>query len=223
MLADAAFRAGTLAALVALISTSLPPAHAGLELVTDTTRFRSQVAANGFGYKGLESRPLYKYGIELTSQNLDPGAQITATNYRSGYGFGSNGFWNSSMGMTGLNSNYGDMDFTFSNGPVYGAGGFINYVPESLGSMEITALDSDKNVLKSWTLDFLTGGGTNSGAFYYVLSSKPEIKTLRLSRSFAAITELSFDPGVPGPLPLLGVAAGFGFSRKLRRRISSKA
>ncbi len=29
------------------------------------------------------------------------------------------------------------------------------------------------------------------------------------------------DPAVPGPLPFLGVAAGFGFSRKLRTRIRS--
>jgi hypothetical protein len=30
-------------------------------------------------------------------------------------------------------------------------------------------------------------------------------------------------PSVPGPLPALGVAAGFGFSRKLRKRINRRA
>lgn len=37
------------------------------------------------------------------------------------------------------------------------------------------------------------------------------------------IREVGQNPGdtVPGPLPLLGAAAAFGFSRKLRRRINT--
>ena len=35
----------------------------------------------------------------------------------------------------------------------------------------------------------------------------------------AAVTTVKGTPSVPGPLPLLGVAAAFGYSRKLRKRI----
>jgi hypothetical protein len=38
---------------------------------------------------------------------------------------------------------------------------------------------------------------------------------------FSAITHTPTQPQVPGPLPALGVAAAFGYSRKLRKRIQA--
>ena len=209
--------------MAAAFATAMP--HAQAELVTNTARFKHPVISAEFGLKPPSIQQPYGYHIDFTYKN-DPGDAPPLKNFSGGYGFGSNGHWDSSISMTGLNSANGYMDFTFLNGPVAGAGGFLNYVPETLGEMEITALGRDKDnqevLLETHKLTFITGGGTNSGAEFYIIRDKAEIKTLRLSKAYVGITNFTYDRPVPGPLPLLAVAAAFGSSRKIRRRIAGQ-
>lgn len=128
--------------------------------------------------------------------------------------------------MAGLNSTGGFMDSTFIDGPVSAVGGFLNWAPNTHNpnEMYIAALDGAGNVLETYGLNFSTGGGTNTGSDYFIQRSIADIATLRLGNSLVGIANFTFDdaPGmaaVPGPLPIFGVAAGFGYSRKLRKRI----
>ena len=133
--------------------------------------------------------------------------------------------------MAGLNESNGFIDFTFVNGPVSAVGGFLNWAPgtHDPDEMYIAALDGVGNVLEAYGLNFSTGGGINTGSDYFIQRSTADIATLRLGNSFVSIANFTFDdaPGmaaVPGPLPVCGAAAAFGYSRKLRKRIvSSKA
>jgi hypothetical protein len=60
------------------------------------------------------------------------------------------------------------------------------------------------------------------GAALAQLGHDPEIAKLVLfgSRARGNTTISNFSAPVPGPLPLLGVGAAFGYSRRLRRRIN---
>ena len=126
--------------------------------------------------------------------------------------------------MTGLNESSGYMDFTFINGPVSGVGGFLNWAPNTHNpdEMYITALNGLGNVLETYGLNFSTGGGTNSGLVYFIQRSTADIATLRLGDSYVSIANFTFDATpVPGPLPVFGAAAAFGYSRTLRKRIAN--
>lgn len=224
-------KAWPLVALLVACSTTMPQAQAAL--VTDTTKFSRPVIDPAFGLKAPSLPLSYAYHIDFQTTN-NTGSNQSVKKFSGGYGFGTNGFWDSSISMTGLNADDGYMDFTFPDGvTVAGIGGFMNYAPESLGGMEITALDANNNVLtykdddnkerlESHTLTFVTGGGTNSGAEFYILRDKADIKKLRLSKAFVGITNFTYDFPVPGPLPLLGVAAAFGSSRRIRRRLAGQ-
>lgn len=61
------------------------------------------------------------------------------------------------------------------------------------------------NPLAAGTYELRFGGVFNDGGFV-----QDNTYTLQV-----------FNPSVPGPLPALGVAAGYGFSRRLRKRINS--
>jgi len=120
------------------------------------------------------------------------------------------------------------MDFTFIDGPVSAAGGFLNWAPNTYipDEMFIAALDGAGNVLETYGLNFSTGGGTNTGSDYFIQRSTADIASLRLGDSYVGIANFTFDDAspmaaVPGPLHLLGVGAAFGYSRKLRKRIVS--
>lgn len=68
---------------------------------------------------------------------------------------------------------------------------------------------SQFNVLSGDTFGFRVFATDNTGG--------PGIATIS---NFAAPTISNFAAPVPGPLPLLGVGAAFGYSRRLRRRIN---
>ena len=58
-----------------------------------------------------------------------------------------------------------------------------------------------------------TPSGTNIGSWYLGADSRDA------SRIINVIVGAPPSSAVPGPLPLLGTAAAFGWSRRLRRRI----
>lgn len=218
-----------LAAISAAIAASASPGRA--ILVNNTSGFVNPIVTTNFNpipINTFSPGPLLftasngeTIRFASTNSTVQGGSVI---NYSNGYGFNSNGFW--SIPMAGLNSSSGHMDFTFLDGPVSAAGGFLNWATNSHipDEMYIAALDAVGNVLESYILNFNTGGGTNTGSDYFIQRSTADIATLRLGDSYVGIANFTFDDAspmaaVPGPLPLLGVGAAFGYSRKLRKRI----
>ena len=232
---EGSFRVTTiwrLAAITAAIAASACPGRA--ILVNNTSGFVNPVVTTNFNpipINTLSPGPLFftasngdSIRFDSTNSSNQGGTPI---NYAGGYGFGVNGRWNN-LPMAGLNDDGGYMDFTFINGPVSAAGGFLNWAPNTHipNEMYIAALDGAGNVLETYGLNFSTGGGTNTGSDYFIQRSTADIATLRLGDSYVGIANFTFDdaPGmtaVPGPLPVFGAAAAFGYSRKLRKRILS--
>lgn len=155
--------------------------------------------------------------------------QYSVINYQGdsgNYDFTPNGSWDGSLPMAGLNDGDGYMDFTFLDGPVSAAGGFLNYSPGSPADMFIAVLNAVGDELEHHDLAFSTWGGTNTGEYYYIQRRSADIVTLRVGRSYAGIAHFAYDahvPPVPSPLPVLGFAAAFGCSRRLRSRLNSRS
>jgi hypothetical protein len=219
-----------LAAISVAIAASACPGRA--ILVNNTSGFVNPVVTTNFNpipNNTLSPGPLFftasngdSIRFNSTNSSNQGGSVI---NWIGVYGFNANGNW-SNLPMAGLNWSSGFMDFTFIDGPVSAVGGFLNWAPNSNNpnEMYIAALDGAGNVLETYGLNFLTGGGSNTGSDYFIQRSTADIATLRLGDSYVGIANFTFDdaPGmaaVPGPLPLFGVAAAFGYSRKLRKRI----
>jgi hypothetical protein len=120
--------------------------------------------------------------------------------------------------FTGAYNDYSS-NFTVEKMPWFGGGGlpnglaiqFVNAVGCSLGCTQ-TILNRgpyfayDTNV--NWWAK--TSSGNTQGA----------TATVNDSNTWAILADA---PPVPGPLPTLGAAAAFGFSRKLRKRIKLSA
>jgi hypothetical protein len=174
-------------------------------------------------------------------QAFGPGITWSSTNatrqsgsvfgYTLGYGFGGNGLWDSNIGpMAGLNDSFAaygftdTMTFAFST-PVAGVGGFLNYVPGGQTPTVITAYDSGMNLLESYSLTFLTGGGNNTGEFHGFLRTSPDISYFTLTDNYVGITDLtitgSYTPVIPEPgtILLLGTGlAAIGLAAWRRKR-----
>jgi len=216
-----------LAAITAAIAASACPGRA--ILVNNTSSFVNPVVTTNFDpipINTFSPGPLFFTASNGDSIRYDSTNPASVINYSGGYGFSSNGFWN--IPMAGLNSSSGYMDFTFIDGPVSAAGGFLNWAPNTYipDEMFIAALDGAGNVLETYGLNFSTGGGTNTGSDYFIQRSTADIASLRLGDSYVGIANFTFDDAspmaaVPGPLHLLGVGAAFGYSRKFRKRIVS--
>jgi hypothetical protein len=211
-----------IAALAAVVATSAAPAQA--ILVSDTSGFGNPIVTSNYNpipNDTFSPGPLL-FGtsngdlVEFTSTN-----SASVINYSGGYGFDSNGLWDSGLSMAGLNAPAGYMDFKFLGNPVSAVGGFLNYAPGNFDDMYISALDINGNILESYDLSFSTSG-FNSGASFYIQRNSFDIATFRVGDSYAGIANFTYNAvPVPGPLPILGVAASFGYSRKLRKRIKS--
>lgn len=208
-----------IAALAAVVATSAAPAQA--ILVIDTSGFGNPIVTSNYNpipNDTFSPGPLL-FGtsngdlVEFTSTNSS-----SVINYSGAYGFASNGQWNG-LSMAGLNAEVGYMDFKFLGNPVSAVGGFLNYAPGNFDDMYISALDINGNILESYDLSF-SASGINSGASFYIQRNSFDIATFRVGDSYAGIANFTYN-AVPGPLPILGVAASFGYSRKLRKRIKS--
>jgi hypothetical protein len=214
-----------IAALAAVVATSAAPAQA--ILVSDTSGFGNPIVTSNYNpipNDTFSPGPLLfdtSNGdlVEFTSTNTTAqGGSVI--NYSGFYGFDLNGFWNG-LSMAGLNAPVGYMDFKFLGNPVSAVGGFLNYAPGNFDDMYISALDINGNILESYDLSFSTSGD-NSGASFYIQRNSFDIATFRVGDSYAGIANFTYNyNAVPGPLPILGVAASFGYSRKLRKRIKS--
>jgi hypothetical protein len=171
-------------------------------------------------------------------QTFGPGITWSSTNagnqggsvfgYNQGYGFSSNGFWDSGVGpMAGVNDSkdaYGvtdTMTFAFST-PLSAVGGFLNYVPGSSNPTTIAVYDSSSNLIESANLTFLTGGGTDVGPFLGFQENTANISFFTLTDNYVAVAGLTVYPSIatpePGSLTLLGLGlasiGGFGWLKK---------
>jgi PEP-CTERM motif len=111
------------------------------------------------------------------------------------------------------------MTFEFSS-PVMGVGGFINYMPISTNPT-ISVYDSSHSLIESTTLNFLTGGGTNTGQFVGFMESSNDIKYFELTDAFVGITNFTVADSsstAPEPATMILFGAGLvgivGFRRK---------
>ena len=146
--------------------------------------------------------------------------------YSNGYGFGSNGTWDGSLGpMAGVNDIYlfygvsDSMVFSFAQ-PVTAVGGFINYYPDAITTpTTIAVYDASWNLIESYNLSFSTGGGVNSGFFYGFQETTP-IKYFTLTDNYVGITNLTVSSvPEPGTLTLIGTGL-LGAFGVVRRRFS---
>ncbi len=147
--------------------------------------------------------------------------------YTGGYGFGGNGYWDSSLVMAGVNSAYifysvsDTMTFAFAS-PVSSVGGFLNYYPDGITTPTVIAVyDSAMNLIESANLSFSTGGGTNTGQFYGFAENSAIISYFTLTDNYIGITDLTVN-GAPVPVPasLLLLAPGLAGLAAIRRRLT---
>jgi len=105
---------------------------------------------------------------------------------------------------TGINvSNIFDLVFGTTTVPITGGSEYIFGTPQS--NFRIEGIDLAANLDPTNPLAFITGVSFNSSG------------TVNVTQ-----TPITFNTSsVPGPIPLFGVGAAFGFSRKLRKRIKS--
>jgi hypothetical protein len=164
-------------------------------------------------------------GVTWSSTNTDyQGGSVFG--YQDGYGFSSNGYWDTSV-MAGLNDSFDSsgiinyMTFSF-NTPVAGVGGFMNYSPGSTPTV-ISVYDSTMSLIERATLNFTTGGADNTGLFLGFLENTASISYFRLTDNYIGITDLTVQPHmavnfIPEPSTMILFIFGLlgaGFARRL--------
>ena len=146
------------------------------------------------------------------------------------YGLATNGVWEDFFSWAGVNSELVYIEFRFESGMVSAAGAFMNYAP-GLGTPQIAANDNQGQLLASYNLEIdapiSTPDQINGGEFRGILWPTLDIRSLRLIGAYAVANTISFSRAlpavpsqpVPGPLPLLGLAAAMGWASRMRRRL----
>jgi len=215
-----------LACLAAVLAAGLTAHPATASVVTSLPggTVVPMPATNAFG-PGPE---VFGPGITWSSTNAsNQGGSVFG--YTGGYGFLGNGFWTGGLGpMAGLNDStdaYGvtdTMTFAFST-PKSAVGGFLNYVPFSSNPTTIAVYDSGHNLIESFNLTFLTGGGPDTGEFFGFQESTSDISYFTLTDNYVGLTNLTYleSPAVPEPssIMLLGLGlAGIGAIGWLKKR-----
>jgi hypothetical protein len=136
-----------------------------------------------------------------------------------GYGFGSNGYWDSNLVMAGAAS---EMTFAFSV-PVNAVGGFINFAP---GPQMIAVYDTAHNLIESYDPNLSIGGTRTSFAdsvFFIGFSESTPIAYFELTGTFIGITTLTVS-AVPEASTWAMIIVGFlGIGFMARRTKSQSA
>lgn len=171
-------------------------------------------------------------GITWSSTNAaNQGGSVFG--YTGGYGFAGNGSWDGALGpMAGVNDSFDawgvtdTMTFALST-PVSAIGGFINYVPGDSTPTTIAVYTPGGALIESYSLTFLTGGGTDTGQFLGFSESSPSIGYFTLTDNYIGIVNLTIASSSvpePGSMALMGIGVvGFGGFGWLRRRARKNA
>jgi PEP-CTERM motif len=154
------------------------------------------------------------FGVTWSSSNAfnNGGSVFGYDGLYGAYGFGTNGQWTGALGtMAGVNdSTYTDgvadsMVFAFSK-PISAVGGFLNYAPGLGTPTTIAVYDSAWNLIESYDLNFSTGGGDDTGAFYGFQESSNNISYFTLTDNYVGITNLT--AVIPEPNTMLLIGSG---------------
>jgi hypothetical protein len=141
--------------------------------------------------------------------------------WTNGYGFAGNGSWYG-LSMIGSNDGSSTMRIDFASA-VSGVGAFLNYAAGHGDAAKIAVYDSSNNLIESYTLNFATGGGTNTGEFHGFQESSAIISYMTLSGSYigAANLEVVQAPAVPEPETYALMLGGLGALAFVARRRKS--
>ena len=143
--------------------------------------------------------------------------------YTGGYGFGGtggNGFWDGRLGpMAGVNDSFAvygitdTMTFAFT-APVFTVGGFFNYVPGGSTPTMLAAYDASFDLIESYNLTFLTGGGVNTGEWILFTETTP-ISYFTMTDNYVGVAN-----PIPEPSSLLLLGSGvLGLAGVIRRKL----
>jgi PEP-CTERM motif len=154
--------------------------------------------------------------------------------YNAGWGFLSNGNWDTAMhGFVGGNSaRPGSIIFAFNSVPVSGVGAFMNHCPDpacgSVVDLVISAYDSNHVLLETYDVTqnspIVTPNATDAGGFRGFSRASADISFFVVSGSVPAVDNLNFvrdTAAVPEPvsLVLLGTGvAGLAARRRAAQR-----
>lgn len=194
-----------LSCLSALAATGLSsaPAHASLE------NFLINFATPATG-SSLATAPLvmnYPSGFAGTASNASTGGAVMSILAIGGQNVG---YCND--GSSGIGTGYCQLNFNFDVEKIV-----FNLVDDPGGSISAFALDSLGNVLASINI----GSVSFPGQVVTFPAGGTPFRSLRW-RDDAAQLSFIYNLNVyrtPGPLPVLGAFAAFGYSRKLRKRL----
>jgi hypothetical protein len=156
----------------------------------------------------------YSYGSgPITSGNYTFSSSNSGTNGgwfigNTGVGFGSNGYWDSSMGTimelndsTAIDGATDTMTVAFTN-PVNAFGDLFNYYPDGDTTPATIDVYGASGLLDSYTLNFSTGGAADSGEWLNFTSSTP-ITSITMTDNYIAMADPIATPE-PSSLLLLG-------------------
>lgn len=111
-------------------------------------------------------------------------------------------------------------------GSTEGSGSFITNVSTNPAVAPVSSIASSSNILPGINPgnDAFFGPGVTTALFTQSFSLNGSNPNLAIVNSLGVtLTQQTPTDSVPGPLPILGAGAAFGFSRKLRRRVQRAA
>lgn len=191
--------AGTSAS--AAIVTSLP---GGVALTLPASQF--------------SSGPVVFSGVTYTSTNN------SVLGYTGGYGFSSNGFWNGTPPMIGLDTGSGTFTLVFAT-PLSGFLGQLNWtVGFSGGNGTVQAYDAGGTLLETLTVENGANAATPNG-YYGFSRTAGDIAKITFSNEYIGVRDITTIAGaaVPEPASWAMLIAGFGLTGAAMRRRRSVA
>jgi len=192
----------SLLAFLGITTLVISPAEASTTIYTDRTSFEASLGASVIDDY---SNPGYSF-IQ---------SNASMSNVRGETAYESTGFLPNEINIV-------DQGYFYYCGGCNGS--FIGSSPDLLYNAFITlGDDNQQNIPLQFAVLFFPFNT------FFGITSERSIKTIAFGLPNGQITNqgsfgidnLTIGKPVPGPLPLLGVGAAFGFSRKLRKRIKS--
>jgi hypothetical protein len=188
----------------------------------------------------IPTENIFSAGPIHVAEALGGGYTYTSTNatnqggsvfgWTDGYGFGSNGYWDSALTMIGVNDSYdvfGVSDtFTIAfDNPINDFGAFFNYVPGGSTTTPVTIYDAGGTIIDTYYLSFLTDGSTDSGLDINFNVVGDNIGKITFSDNYIGIAEPNGGPTpTPEPSSLILLGTGtMGLAGFLRRKMAARS